>query len=124
MENSDGFLRSTTPIHKTNNLILRWFANYVSSPISHKCLTLSLRIYFTDEDGVIPMTAWRKKKMNFYSKMYHRLGYPYSKWGTTYRLDMDAWKRELYQDELLERLGSDYDEDGIPYWEKNDGRDS
>jgi hypothetical protein len=26
--------------------------------------------------------------------------------------------------ELLERLGSDYDEEGIPYWDRYDGLDS
>ena len=36
----------------------------------------------------------------------------YLKWGTTYQV-ID-WET----DEVLKRLGSDYDENGIPYWEK------
>ena len=31
---------------------------------------------------------------------------------------MAAWAKELNKDELMERLGSDYDEHGVPYWEK------
>lgn len=31
---------------------------------------------------------------------------------------LKAWKNDPYTQELLSRLGSDYDENGIPYWEK------
>ena len=31
---------------------------------------------------------------------------------------LDAWKTDPETQELLNRLGSDYDENGIPYWEK------
>jgi len=119
MAKSDGFLAHSTPIHKTKNLPLRWFANGVSSPISHRYLSKSLGIYFADEDKVIPLTTWRKFKMDNYYKLYKLLGIPYEKWGTTYTINMDAWRHEFYQDEILERLGSDYDENGIPYWEKD-----
>lgn len=33
-------------------------------------------------------------------------------------LMLDAWKIDPDTQELLSRLGSDYDENGIPYWEK------
>jgi hypothetical protein len=33
---------------------------------------------------------------------------------------LKAWQTDPYTQELLSRLGSDYDENGIPYWEKND----
>lgn len=39
----------------------------------------------------------------------------YLKWGTTYEFDIEKFKQNK---ELLDRLGSDYDENGIPYWEK------
>ena len=32
---------------------------------------------------------------------------------------IDLIINSLKHDEVLERLGSDYDENGIPYWEKN-----
>ena len=31
---------------------------------------------------------------------------------------LDAWKIDPNTQELLSRLGSDYDENGVPYWEK------
>jgi len=31
---------------------------------------------------------------------------------------LNAWKLDPKMQELLSRLGSDYDENGIPYWEK------
>jgi|SanBayMetagenome_1026888.scaffolds.fasta_scaffold14842_4 hypothetical protein len=34
---------------------------------------------------------------------------------------LDAWKIDPHTQELLSRLGSDYDEDGIPYWDKEGG---
>lgn len=63
---------------------------------------------------------------------------PYKKWGTTYEVDMDAWRKSIWgegidpdaidklrdamdklrSDEVLDKLGSDYDEDGVAYWEK------
>ncbi len=33
---------------------------------------------------------------------------------------LEAWKIDPHVQELLGRIGSDYDENGIPYWEKND----
>ena len=33
---------------------------------------------------------------------------------------LEAWKIEPKTQELLGRLGSDYDENGIPYWENNE----
>lgn len=34
---------------------------------------------------------------------------------------LEAWKVDPKTQELLSRLGSDYDENGIPYWELNEG---
>lgn len=33
---------------------------------------------------------------------------------------LNAWKIDPKTQELLGRLGSDYDENGIPYWENNE----
>lgn len=41
---------------------------------------------------------------------------------------IDLWKKNVMRQvgqedkELLDRLGSDYDEDGIPYWDKREDR--
>ena len=40
----------------------------------------------------------------------------YLKWGTTYEFDYIGFKEQ--NKEILDRLGSDYDESGIPYWKK------
>lgn len=37
------------------------------------------------------------------------------------QLMLEAWKIDPYTQELLSRLGSDFDENGIPYWEKERG---
>jgi len=34
------------------------------------------------------------------------------------QLMLEAWKIDPYTQELLSRLGSDFDENGVPYWEK------
>ena len=34
---------------------------------------------------------------------------------------LEAWKVDPKTQELLSRLGSDYDENGIAYWELNEG---
>jgi hypothetical protein len=41
------------------------------------------------------------------------LNMPYDRWGTVYKIDMEAWKKDLSG-----TAWDDYDEDGIPYWEK------
>jgi len=33
---------------------------------------------------------------------------------------LDAWKIDPKTQELLKRLGSDYDENGTPYWENDE----
>jgi hypothetical protein len=37
------------------------------------------------------------------------------------QLMLEAWKIDPYTQELLSRLGSDFDENGIPYWDKERG---
>jgi hypothetical protein len=33
---------------------------------------------------------------------------------------LDAWKEDPEMQELMQKLGSDYDENGVAYWEKNE----
>ena len=46
---------------------------------------------------------------------------PYRKWGTYYSLELDELIAGLKDDPVLDMLGSDYDEDGVPYWENEGG---
>ena len=43
---------------------------------------------------------------------------PYRRWGTYYSLELDQLIEGLKDDPVLDMLGSDYDEDGVAYWEK------
>lgn len=117
----------TTPEHKTNILPLRWFANGCER-IAHYYLNLYLR--YEDPEVEESLTPTRAKIYGRISSIFYK---PYFKWGTVYRLDMDAFRKsawgegidpdaidKLKSDEVLGRLGSDYDENGIPYWEKDD----
>ena len=40
------------------------------------------------------------------------------------KLRLAIWRMRRDNKELLERLGSDYDENGIPYWERTGTVDS
>ena len=99
------------PIHKTRILPLRWFAHICEAIASPH---LSKVVYLDENEDF----GWRYK---YNAKMWGILYKPYQRWGTTYSIDMDAWKIDLETQELLGRLGSDYDEDGIPYWENEGG---
>ena len=46
---------------------------------------------------------------------------PYRRWGTYYSLELDELIAGLKDDPVLDMLGSDYDEDGVPYWENEGG---
>lgn len=116
----------TTPIHKTNILPLRWFAN-LCNHLSAPFLTKAVRLHHIAEDENKSVGFM----YHFYGFMYNLIDKPYRLWGTTYEVDMDAWRKSVWgegidpdaidklrSDEVLGRLGSDYDENGIPYWEK------
>ena len=78
---------------------LRWIANWAGSRAS----TAVMRAAWLDEDGID-----RGIRHTINSAIYRLLWPMYSKYGTFYRMDwaMDgqAWE--------------DYDENGVPYWEK------
>ena len=83
-----------------------------------------------DEDNSFVPPKFDHLRIRTYNWLYNVLDKPYSRWGTYYSLDLDALRKEawgegidpdaidkLKSDEVLKRLGSDYDENGIPYWD-------
>lgn len=93
-------MKDSVRIDQTNILPLRWFANMCGEIGGWAILKASWR----DED-------------KRYGRMYDFYGYVYSKtfpiylkWGTTFQFNFDmsgpGW--------------NDYDENGVPYWEKPD----
>ena len=51
---------------------------------------------------------------HIFSPISHFFLHLYLKWGTTYSIDLDSFKDN--NKEILDRLGSDYDINGVPYW--------
>lgn len=108
-----------TPLHKTNVLPLRWFADKVSEPISMFFFDIGLRRHDYLEMLEAPDEAFKKDfRLTAAWKLYHVLGYPYKWWGTSY-----TWNRERILDAIndmqVDMSGSewdDYDENGHPYW--------
>lgn len=78
---------------------LRWIANWAGSLSSRGLLAVS----FMEEDGTD--SGFRYK---YYCFLWDKLWPIYEKYGTTYRLKMD----------LSAKNWDDYDENGIPYWDK------
>ena len=101
-------MKHSQKIQKTKILPLRWFANALEPWASSHLL----KCVWLDEEAKYGF------KYRYHGFMWRVLNWPYKHWGTYYTLDMAAWAKELNKDELMERLGSDYDEHGVPYWEK------
>jgi hypothetical protein len=95
-------------IHRTQILPLRWFANLCEKP-AHYHLGEALHYDDHDDHGFV------YKYHAYMSNLFYK---PYLKWGTVYKLDLDGMVESLKNDPVLDELGSDYDENGIPYWEK------
>lgn len=80
--------------HRTNILPLRWFANYISSPIAYYFFVKGLRIYHKYEDdydkeiNFVP-PKFDKYRIKVYFKLYSIINVPYMKWGTFYRIDFN-----------------------------------
>jgi hypothetical protein len=85
-------------IHQTNILPLRWFANMCGS-IACRC---TLKCVYLDEAGKFGI------KYTMYHWLWKLTWPPYMKWGTTYKFSFDMSGPEW----------DDYDENGVPYWEK------
>lgn len=104
----------STMHNKTNIIPLRWFANACEAMAS----PLLVRSVYLIEEGLDDSLRYR-----VYSYLSNKLYKPYFKWGTYYTVDnmkeiMEELENDPEHQELLKSLGSDYDEDGIPYWEK------
>lgn len=95
------------PIYQTRILPLRWFANICEIIASPHLV----KVVYLDEDQNF---GWRYR---YHSKMWSIFFKPYRRWGTYYTFDEVI--EGLKDDPVLDKLGSDYDEDGIPYWEKD-----
>jgi hypothetical protein len=94
----------TEPVHQTKILPLRWFANACERVASRH---LTIYLYRSDRNKNISA-----RYHAFLSNLFYK---PYFKWGTMYEYSLT---NIIKDDEVLDRLGSDYDEDGISYWEK------
>lgn len=77
---------STTPIHKTNIIPLRWFANFCNLYPSRWALGKALRHEHAVEDTDLHLS----KAGHRWWKLYAIFDKPYSRWGTTGRMD---WHR-------------------------------
>lgn len=95
-------------VEKTKIIPLRWFGNLCGEVASNSLV----KAFDLQEDDNL------RYRFKFHSKVWHYLNKPYTWWGTYYIVDIEAWKIDPEIQDLLGRLGSDYDEDGIPYWEK------
>ncbi len=103
-------MNHSTKIQKTKIPPLRWIGNICGEFAGNhivKCANM-------DEDQEF---GFRYK---YHAKMYVILNKPYEWWGTYYAMDIDAWKKDLdqMQIDLSGKEWDDYDEYGIPYWEK------
>ena len=97
-------LEFSEPHYKTGILPLRWFGN-ACNHIATNSLVKAFRLQEEDNLGY---------RFKFHSKVWHYVNKPYEWWGTYYLVDMS----KLKNDPVLEMLGSDYDENGVAYWEK------
>jgi hypothetical protein len=93
----------TIKTEKTKIVPLRWVGNLFEK-IAHPHLMKALYYNDHDDDGF----AYK-----YHSIMWLILNKPYRWWGTYYIYDLSDCK------DILDRLGSDYDDDGIPYWEQD-----
>lgn len=97
-------MSNLTKHQRTNVLPLRWIGNFLGNIASNHLV----KAVYMDEDGDF---NWR---YTYHAKMWKMLSKPSKLWGTYYMLDIDAIKKDL------EGSGwNDYDENGIPYWEKD-----
>jgi hypothetical protein len=110
MEDSDGFLKHSKKFNKTKILPLRWIGNGCSH-IATNSLVKAFDLQDNNDFGY---------RFKFHSKVWNYLNKPYTWWGTYYTIDLEYLKN----DPVLDKLGSDYDEDGVAYWEKISDSDS
>lgn len=92
------FLDNSVVEHKSRPP-LRWIANWAGSIASSGLLEIS----YLEDEGQIDTLRYK-----FHAWKWDIFWPIYSKYGTMYKIDMD----------LSGKAWDDYDEDGIPYWEK------
>lgn len=76
MADYDGSLKRFTKEHKTNNLLLRWFANLCEKPAQYH---LNMYLHYSDHDDYGIACRFHAYLSNIFYK-------PYLKWGTVYKL--------------------------------------
>jgi hypothetical protein len=86
---------------------LRWFANFCNHIGTPHILKM---FYMQDELNKTSGIKW-----NYHSFMWNWTYAVYKRWGTYYKMNMLL--DELKHDEVLNKLGSDYDSDGHAYWD-------
>lgn len=84
----------TEPIHKTNNLLLRFVANNIFGNVAHFYLMKSLKYYFRYEDQFDTIDDFKPPfvdnlRIRVYSYLWNLLNKPQLRWGTMYKLIMD-----------------------------------
>jgi len=92
------FMDSSVVEHKSKPP-LRWIANWAGSIASSGLLKIS----YMEDEGMTDTFRYK-----FHGWKWDTFWPIYQKYGTTYKMDMD----------LSGEAWDDYDENGIPYWEK------
>ena len=87
----------TRPIHRTNILPLRWFANSCNH-LASRFLQQAVYLDYISEDGNKPLGF----KYTYNMFMYNFINKPYRVWGTTYELDMDSWRKDTWGDKNVD----------------------
>jgi hypothetical protein len=102
----------STEHHRTKILPLRWIGNIFGEFAANHLMAVA----YMDENE---QYGFRYKYHGFFWKYLNK---PWEWWGTYYTIDLDlmkdAWDEELIKD-TLDQIGSDYDENGKPYWEND-----
>jgi hypothetical protein len=75
------------PIHKTNILPLRWFANFTNMYVASPFLRRAMRY----EDRAFVSGKPLAKQGVWLWSIYKAIDMPYRKWGTTYKI---IWDKE------------------------------
>jgi len=98
-------LNHITKHQKTKIFPLRWIGNFLGGLAGNHLVKA-----FNYDDELDANLGFRYK---YHAKMWVILNKPYQWWGTYYEIDIEEMKKDLEGSSW-----DDYDEDGIPYWEK------
>lgn len=81
----------STPIHKTNILPLRWFANFCN----HIGTPYIVKLFDLQEKDITSGFRWK-----LYNLIWNSTWAIYMRWGTSYKLDMDAWRKDVWGENM------------------------